>query len=461
MVPSAETILLVDDEAGVLKGQKTLLELNGYREIRQALNGDEARSILEQEEIALTLLDLTMPGESGESLLAEIHSRYPETVVIVVTGAADLSVAVECMKAGAYDFLVKGTDTSRIPQAVRNALEHRRTIAQNRLLRTAITRAEPRRPDAFREFRFVSEVMQRIFVYLELLAPMPDVVLICGETGVGKELVARGVHRASRRAGEFVPVNLGGVDDHVFSDTLFGHRRGAFTGADAPREGLVRAASQGTLFLDEIGEMPMESQTRLLRLLDSGEYRPLGSDRQEFSTARIICATNRDLEEAVADGTFRRDLYYRIATHQVTIPPLRERVEDIPAILDELIRREAERIGKAPLPVPPAVVRGFQDMQLPGNVRELQQHVLRALITSSWETVAKLPVGPASVDPSEGGMEFPEMLPTPDELISALLREADRRYPGNRGAAAAAIGLSPQAFSNRLRRYLGTTGEGQ
>jgi len=474
-----ELILLVDDEPGVLTGQRNLLALNGFTNVREARTTDEARAVLTSEPVDLMLLDLTLPEESGQELLREAHTRYPGTAVIVVTGASDVSTAVGCMRAGAYDFLVKGTDSSRIPAAVRNALEHQRARRENRLLREAFIRPAPRHPESFAEFVTIDAGVRRILVYLEALASLPDPLLITGETGVGKELIARGVHRASGRGGEFVAVNMGGVDDHVFSDTLFGHRKGAFTGADSSRDGLVTTAADGTLFLDEVGEMPPESQARLLRMLDSGEFMRLGSDRPEYSRARVIFATNRDLAAEVEAGRFRRDLFFRISTHHVHIPPLRERPRDISLILEKQIRRHADRIGRAPVAVTEDVVAYLTEQPLSGNVRELQQIALRALIDGQWphasdEVSAGPPVATAvpeatvdHPDPanhaeetdSRAPVSFGSDLPTPEEVVRLLLEEADRRHPGSRAAAARAIGLSPQAFANRWKRMVGTRPE--
>jgi len=468
-----EPILLVDDESAVLTGQGNLLTLNGFSEIREARTLDEARAILAKEEIALVILDLSLDGEAGQELLEEIATRYPTTASIVVTGTADIATAVECMRSGAWDFLVKGTDSNRLPSSVRNTLDLRRARYENRLLREAFTRGKPSHPEAFEGFLTRDPMVLRTFVYLEALAPLTDPILITGETGVGKELIARGIHRASGRTGEFLAINLGGLDDHVFSDTVFGHRKGAYTGADSFRDGLITAAAEGTLFLDEIGEMPPESQARLLRLLDSGEFFRLGSDRPEYSKARIVCATNRDLESEVQAGRFRRDLYFRIATHQVRIPPLRERPGDIPLIMERLMANHAERIGRTPLRITDAVVRTVGSLPLEGNVRELQQIVLRALFNQRWDesndgfyesespeadTYDTEEFVEGCIESGEYGTDEPVVfgddLPTPDDAVRRLLEEADRRYPGSRAAAAAAIGLSPQAFANRWKRMV-------
>ncbi len=454
-----DTILLVDDEQDILDGQRKLLELNGFSSILAARSIEEAQSLLERHETALVMLDLTLSGASGEVLLDYIKRDYPETVVIVLTGTSDISTAVACMRAGAHEYLVKGTDTERIPGAVRNALEHRRTMRENALLHAAFTRPEPVHPESFSDFVTASGEVRRILVYLEVLSTLPDPILITGETGVGKEVIARGIHRAANCDGDFVAVNLAGVDDHSFSDTLFGHRKGAYTGADSNRDGMIKAAAGGTIFLDEIGDMPMESQVRLLRVLDSGEYRPLGQDRAEFSRARIICATNRDLEQAIDAKQFRRDLYFRISTHRVHIPSLRERPRDIGPILEQLVSLHANRLKLDPLSIPGSVVEVLGTRPLSGNVRELEQVVLRALIERNWDHVKGVGATSdrkASADVAgeqrSPGVTFGENLPTPDEVVCELLREADRRHPESRSAAAFAIGLSPQAFANRRKR---------
>lgn len=470
-----DTILLVDDEQAVLDGQSNLLKLNGYSNLRTARTTGEARKRFAEEPIALVILDLTLGESSGLELLDWIGSTSPDTVVLIVTGATDIKLAVRCMQAGAYDFLVKSSDTARLPSAVRNAIHHRSVVKENSRLREAFVGSGPRNPAVFAGFVTQCEQMHRIFLYLEAVAPLPDPLLITGETGVGKEVIARAVHNASGVEGPFVALNLGGLDDHVVADTLFGHERGAFTGADKARKGLVRVATGGTLFLDEFAELSAESQTKLLRLLDSGEFMSLGSDRTERAQTRIVLATNRDLEAEIETGRFRRDLYFRVAAHRVHIPPLRERPEDIPAIVRHLVKSHSERLGRPGVEPDETTLQKIAERPLTGNVRELEQLALNALIAGNWNFVAEDSsqfgalrfVNPVlgsqgtrnSSSPSGGERTAPDVifgreLPTPSELVDALLREADRRYPGNRSAAAAAVRLSAQAFSNRWRRLL-------
>ena len=441
-------ILIVDDQPHVLEAESKLLRLEGFSNIETAESASEARKAFAEGTVALVLLDLTLKGETGHSLLAWLQREQPDTEVVVVTASSDVAVAVECMRAGARDYLVKGADSERLVIVARNALEHRASRLENRLLRRVLVNDAPAHPESFEEFISASAVVRRIFVYLEAVAGTADPVLVAGETGVGKELVAKAVHKASGRTGNFVVVNLGGLDDHTFSDTLFGHRRGAFTGAGEKRGGLVREAAGGTLFLDEFGEISLESQVKLLRLIDTGDFRPLGSDRLEVSSARLVLATNRDLNAEVAAGRIRQDLLYRINQHWVEIPPLRERPEDIEPLALLFLDNEAQRLGVEPLRLGSEVLEWLRAQPLQGNARELRRLITTSLVHGSWQIPAvEPPVGTLS-----GRVLFHGALPGPEELIEALLREADRRNPGNRAAAAASIGLSPQAFANRWRR---------
>lgn len=444
-------ILIVDDEPSILEAESRLLRLEGFSNLVTVESAGEARRTFTQGAVALVLLDLTLKGETGQSLLEWLRREHPDTEVIVVTASSDVSAAVECMRSGARDYLVKGIDSERLVPATRNALVHRASRLENQRLRRVLFRDSPESPEHFSEFISQSAVVRRIFVYLEAIAETGDPVLVTGETGVGKEIVAKAIHKASGRGGKFVVVNIGGLDDHTFSDTLFGHRRGAFTGAGEIRGGLVREAAGGTLFLDEFGEISPESQVKLLRLIDTGDFRPLGSDRQEVSSARLVLATNRDLNAEVAAGRFRQDLLYRINQHWVEIPPLRERPEDLEPLALLFLDTEAQRLGVEPLRLGSAVLEWLRAHPLQGNVRELRQLITKSLVHGAWEIPAPTP----SVSSRDGTVIFGDTLPSPEELIEALLREADRRNPANRAAAAESIGLSPQAFANRWRRMEG------
>jgi DNA-binding NtrC family response regulator len=312
--------------------------------------------------------------------------------------------------------------------------------------------------------------MRSIFQYIEAVAPSPRPVLITGETGVGKELVARAVHTLSNRKGAFTPVNVAGLDDHVFADTLFGHKRGAFTGAMEGRSGLLEQAAGGTLFLDEIGDLSAVSQVKLLRLLQEGEYLPLGSDLAKRSDARIVVATNQDLEAARNSGRFRKDLYYRLCGHRLQIPPLRERPEDLPVLLDYFLEKAANCLGKKKPTPPHELFKLLAAYRFPGNVRELESMIYNAV---SIHTSGKLSMDAfkseifktqpglsgAIASPADAGEEktvFPDPLPTLKQVEQLLVDESLRRSNGNQAIAAMMLGITRQALNKRLKKTAGS-----
>jgi DNA-binding NtrC family response regulator len=302
--------------------------------------------------------------------------------------------------------------------------------------------------------------MRSIFRYLEVIAPTKQPVLITGETGAGKELIAHALHSASKRGGSFVTVNVAGLDDIMFSDTLFGHSRGSFTGAERTRNGLIETAANGTLFLDEIGDLSIASQVKLLRLLQESEYYQLGSDRMITSTARIIVATNCDLEKSLARGAFRDDLYYRLCSHHIHLPSLRERKSDIPLLVDYFSREAAEEMSR-PLPQPSAdTIEALLQHKFPGNIRELKGMISNAVATSPPGTlvIPKLMPSNVTVPKDLAGIDFSLLpqpsgrMPTLKEAEEHLIKEAIRVSAGNQRKAAFMLGISRQALNKRLLR---------
>ena len=302
--------------------------------------------MLAETDAGVIVLDLQMPHISGKELLGEIGDTYPNVPVIIVTAANELDTAVECMKKGAFDYLVKPIEAERFVACIRKALEMNALHREIHLLRENLLSGRVQNEAAFAAFTTRNAAMKGLFGYLEAVGPTDQPVLITGETGVGKELVARALHELSGRSGAFVAVNSAGLDDLVFADTLFGHKKGAFTGADQVREGMITRAAGGTLFLDEIGDLSPASQIKLLRLLQEGEFYPLGGDTPLMNRARIVVATNCGLEEMIAAGSFRKDLYYRLCAHKVLIPPLRKRAEDIPLLLETFLGEAAASLQK-------------------------------------------------------------------------------------------------------------------
>ncbi len=459
-------VMLVDDEAQALTSFEMTLRAASMSHFICCQDSREVMSVLARREIEIMLLDLWMPHVSGEELLRQITADHPEVPVIIVTGADDVETAVKCMKQGAFDYIVKPVEKSRLVSSVKRGIELRELHRENQLLKARVLSDQLSRPEAFADIVTDSPAMRSIFQYVEAVAPSPRPVLITGETGVGKELVARAVHILSNRKGAFVPVNVAGLDDHVFADTLFGHKKGAFTGALEGRPGLVEQAAGGTLFLDEIGDLSAVSQVKLLRLLQDGEYLPLGSDFAKRSDARVVVATNQDLEAARNAGRFRKDLYYRLCGHRLQIPPLRERPEDLPLLLEHFLEKAASSLGKKKPTPPDELVKLLAAYHFPGNVRELESMIYNAV---SIHTAGKLSMDAfkteifktqpglagAAADAMEAASEktvFPNPLPTLKQVEQQLVDEALRRAGGNQAIAAMMLGITRQALNKRLKK---------
>jgi DNA-binding NtrC family response regulator len=459
-------VMLVDDEAQALTSFEVTLRSAGINHFTCCDDSREVMSVLGRQEIEILLLDLWMPHVSGEELLRQITADYPDVPVVIVTGADDVETAVKCMKQGALDYIVKPVEKSRLVSSVKRGIELRELHRENQLLKARILTDRLSRPEAFADIVTLSPAMRSIFQYAEAVAASPRPVLITGETGVGKELVARALHVLSGRKGAFVPVNVAGLDDHVFADTLFGHKRGAFTGAMEGRPGLLEQAASGALFLDEIGDLSAVSQVKLLRLLQDGEYLPLGSDVAKRSDARIVVATNQDLEAARNSGRFRKDLYYRLCGHHIHIPPLRDRREDLSVLLDHFLETAALSLGKKKPTPPDELIKLLAVYHFPGNVRELESIVYNAV---SLHASGKLSMDAFKAEifkkqPALAGdlvekapetreqVIFPERLPTLKQIEQLLVDEALHRADDNQAIAAQMLGITRQALNKRLHK---------
>ena len=459
-------IVVIDDEQPILMAIDTTLRMAGLNHVITCADSHAALPIIESHGASVALLDLNMPHLDGQSLMPRIMEAFPDLPIIIITGTIDVDTAVQSMKAGAFDYIVKPVEESRLIAAIHQALKFGELRLENQALKQHLLDGSLKHPEAFEAIVTNSPKMVSLFRYMESIAATNQPVLIRGETGVGKELAARAIHQLSGRKGAFVAVNVAGLDDNVFSDTLFGHVKGAFTGADTIRKGLIERASGGTLFLDEIGDLNHGAQVKLLRLLQEHEYMPLGSDATLKSDARVIASTHTDLWALQQQKKFRTDLYYRLRTHRVLIPPLRERKEDLPVLRDHFLNQAAMALDK-PKPAIASELPGLLEIyDFPGNVRELQamifdamaQHAFGRLSLESFRahmrrTREMADAAPDLLPPPGKSITFGETLPTIRQATRMLIEEALQRTGNNQSMAANMLGVTQQALSKRLKSW--------
>jgi two-component system response regulator HydG len=451
-------IVAVDDDGDVLRLVERLLTRAGF--VVQTF-GDPMRALeamrASREPPDVVLSDIHMPGMTGLELLSAVRDSWPTLPVVLMTGKGTLDSAMQAVRLGAYDYLLKPFDpVDALVVAIRRAVEHKQLIERNRYLEQQLSDA-----DRFEELVGRSAAMRDMFAMISSVAPTDTTVLILGESGTGKELVARAVHRQSPRSGRrFVAINCAALTESVLESELFGHVKGAFTGALQSRRGLFEEASGGTLFLDEIGELPHSTQVRLLRVLQEREIRPVGSNESRRVDVRIAAATHRDLQAAVEAGTFRQDLYYRLNVVRVDVPALRRRSDDIPLLVQHLIAKHSHRLGKQVMHVAPDALERLQRHDWPGNVRELENVVERAVVLGRGEAVTLdtlppeiggtvAPVAPVAVsggaiatwNDARNGFEA--------AYLGRILDAAD----GNLSAAARMAGLDRSNFKRLLKRH--------
>ena len=455
-------VLLVDDEELTLKSAKLCLKGSGISNIATLADSRGVLSFLEANQVAVILLDLNMPDLTGLQLLPRIVERFPHIPVIMMTASDEIANVVECMKSGAFDYLVKPVESSLLVASVQKALELCDISNELSTLKQRFLADRLENPAAFADIVTNNRKMRALFQYVEVVAPTRQPIIVTGETGTGKELLARAIHALSGCRGELVAVNVAGLDDNMFADALFGHTKGAFTGAEKPREGFIGRAAGGTLFLDEIGDLSELSQIKLLRLMQEKEYYPVGSDILRKSDARIVLATNRDLAGLVAAGKFRNDLYYRLRAHQVHIPPLRERADDIPLLAEHFLADGAILFRKQKPAIPPEVMTQLSNYQFAGNVRELEAMMNDAVARNQGEPLAIENLDgsqshAAVVEAPQGRFVGGSFLtavfggfPTMEKMEDYLIAEALKQSQGNQGLAAQLLGISRQTLNRRL-----------
>jgi two-component system response regulator GlrR len=446
-------VLIVEDDDVFLRPLRRALELGGF-EVLVAGSGEEALDCLKSEDVDLVLTDQRLPGMNGVTLVRQIKAEHPDVAIVVMTAYGTIGAAVEATRLGAEDYLVKPFESDEILLVLRRTLEFQDLKAQRRLSlrqnqeRFTLTRIVARSPK-----------MLEILELLRQVARLDTTVLIHGETGAGKELLARSLHFSGpRRDRPYVAVNCAAIPEELFESELFGHRRGAFTGAGETRRGHFQVANGGTLLLDEIGEMPVGLQTKLLRAIEEKKITPIGAERPIDIDVRFIATTNRDLKDAVERGDFRRDLYYRLSVLPVRVPPLRERPEDIPPLAEHFLAEASRRCKKAVRGFAPAALQALVRYPWPGNVRELENVIERAVIVSRDDVIAD--VQPFLGGPAEARPAVDLALPFRDAK-ARVVEEFERAYltgvlalhGGKLTAAARHADMDNKNFWEKLARY--------
>jgi two-component system response regulator AtoC len=456
------TVLVAEDDRAIRFSLTCSLKADGYRVI-EAGDGEEALARIEREHPDAVLLDLKMPGRDGLAVLAELGPALADLPVIVITAYGGSAAAIEAMRRGAYDYITKPFDLDEVQLTLKRALRQRSLAFEVKALRARAVEAtgEPAEEPADADTELVgqSAAMREVFKAIGLAAATDAAVLIVGESGTGKELVAAALHRHSDRAsGPFIRVNCGALPEGLVESELFGHERGAFTGADRQRPGRFERASGGTIFLDEVGELPLSAQAKILRVLQQREFERVGGTETLRTDARVISATHRDLAKEVAAGRFREDLFYRLNVARIVIPPLRERPEDIPLLAEHILRRVERRHGWGPLTLSPDALSAIRLRPWPGNVRQLENALARAVIAARGRTI--LPEHLDADEPLDPALSAADA-PSDSLPLRALLAEVERRAiqrallacGGNRTKTAERLGISRRQLFDKIREY--------
>ncbi len=449
-------ILLIDDESHNRDALSLLLGNAGYR-LETAASGEEALQILEKQPFEVVITDLFLPGVSGIDILKSVKEHSPYTNVILITGNASAESAVEAMKEGAFDYITKPFNFEKLKIQVAKAVEKSRLVAENLYLRQQL-----RGKYKFDQMIGNSLAMQQVFARMERVVNTDSTILILGESGTGKELVAKAIHfNGSRKDKPFVAINCGAIPAELLESELFGHVRGAFTGAVADKPGKFEIANYGTIFLDEIGTMPMHLQMKLLRVLQEQELERVGASRKIKLNVRVISATNADIEEEVQRGQFREDLYYRLNVIPIVLPPLRERREDIPLLARHFLQKSCRELNRPLMSLSPDAMQALENYAWPGNVREMENVIERSVTLTDGDSIQRqdLPPNVAGALPADGdpapprvGEEGVDMPAVIARIEGGMISEAMDLAGGVKARAAVLLGINRTTLVEKIKR---------
>jgi len=449
------TILVIDDEEVMREILDSVLSSEGYR-VKLAATGEEGRDVAAREPIDVAIVDVMLPDQSGIDVLDELKKMDPELVAIMITAFASVETGIEAMKRGAFDYVMKPFKNDELRVVVANAMRQRRLVDENRTLKAAL-----RKREQFDVLVGKSPRMQEVYSLIQQVAPSKSTVLITGESGTGKELVAKAIHNHStRKSKSFIPVNSGNLPPDLLESNLFGHVKGAFTGAVSPKKGRFEVADGGSIFLDEIGTVPLETQAKLLRVIQEKEFMRLGGVDTIRVDVRVIAATNSDLRDLVEAGTFREDLYYRLNVINLYLPALRERKEDIVVLAQHFLKKYGDENGRPNLELSSESVQSLLDYDWPGNVRELENVIERAVVLTDGPVVSQRLIpehvrsGPSfrlpQVTVPEEGISFRDVIVGFEkQLIESSLETSG----GVQKRAAELLGLKPTTLTEMIKRH--------
>jgi DNA-binding NtrC family response regulator len=443
-------LLVIDDEPSMRHMLRLVLEQHHYR-VSEAQNGAEAINLIYKEKFDFILSDIRMPDMDGLTFLEQPEVRALDSTIIMMSAYGSIDTALECMKRGAYDYISKPFKPDEVVLTLRKAEERQELRQENQQLKQALAKQDT--TFSIHDIIHTSQKMGQILKLVKTAAKAESSIMISGETGTGKELIAKALHSESGRKGQFLAINCSAITSGLLESELFGHKKGAFTGADREKQGLFSIASGGTLFLDEIADLPLELQPKLLRVLQEGEIRKVGATRDEKIDTRVVAAAGTDLQDAVQNGHFRRDLYYRLAVVDIHLPPLRERQEDIVVLAEHFLKQLCTREGRPVLQISAAAKKNLTDYHWPGNVRELENYLEKALIFSPGDTLQLPPLrirqsAPGEFNPDEYSLKIASR-----RLEEEYIRKALAKTEGNRTQAAELLEISLRSLMYKLKEY--------